>query len=241
MVLGEDEDLGLAGEAAERGRPVQDPVPVPLEAGAAPVGLLGVLPGARRHAPACAPGASWASSRSSRATRSNTSIAPDLRGGVGVGPPDGARVEAVHRRGPAPRPCRSVSIASPPPRPTEVRQAAAGRWTTWSDPSGGTRRAHGFASGRRRQRRLGARVMPAAAWPSPERRVGRGEPGERHPVRRAGHVVEADLVAEVHRRGIAAVLAADARASGPDAPHDRGLRPLDELPDARRGRAARTG
>ena len=49
MVLGEDEDLGLAGQAAERGG-VQDPVPVPLEAGAPGVGLLGPgpLPGPDR-------------------------------------------------------------------------------------------------------------------------------------------------------------------------------------------------
>src|SRR5512141_1554704 len=35
------------------------------------------------------------------------------------------------------------------------------------------------------------------------------QPGDRHPERRAGHVVEADVVEEVHRRGVAAVLAAD--------------------------------
>ena len=40
VVLGEDEDLGLAGQPAEGGG-VQDPVPVPLEAGAPRVGLLG--------------------------------------------------------------------------------------------------------------------------------------------------------------------------------------------------------
>jgi len=39
VVLGVDEDLGLAGEAAERCG-VQDPIPVTLEAGPPLVGLL---------------------------------------------------------------------------------------------------------------------------------------------------------------------------------------------------------
>src|SRR5258708_6136826 len=43
-----------------------------------------------------------------------------------------------------------------------------------------------------------------------ERRLGRGEPGDRHPIGRAGDIVEADLVAEADGGGIAAVLAADA-------------------------------
>jgi len=43
-----------------------------------------------------------------------------------------------------------------------------------------------------------------------ERRLGRGEPGDWHPVGRAGNVVEADLVAEADGGRIAAVLAADA-------------------------------
>src|SRR4051794_21662831 len=42
-----------------------------------------------------------------------------------------------------------------------------------------------------------------------ERGLRRGEPGDRHAVRRAGHVVEPDLVTERHRRRIAAMLAAD--------------------------------
>ena len=56
VVLGEDEDLGLAGQAAEGGG-VEDAVAVALEAGAPRVGLLG--PG-RSPAPAArvAPGAS---------------------------------------------------------------------------------------------------------------------------------------------------------------------------------------
>ena len=63
MVLGKDEDLGLAGQPPEGGG-VQDAVPVALEAGAQRIGLLG--PG-RCPAPAArvAPGASSPSSSSS--------------------------------------------------------------------------------------------------------------------------------------------------------------------------------
>src|SRR5258707_5575403 len=43
-----------------------------------------------------------------------------------------------------------------------------------------------------------------------ERGLRRGEPRDRHAERRAGHVVEPDLMAERDRGGIAAVLAADA-------------------------------
>ena len=43
-----------------------------------------------------------------------------------------------------------------------------------------------------------------------QRRLRRREPRDRHAVRRAAHVVEADLVEEVDRRRVAAVLAADA-------------------------------
>ncbi len=46
VVVGEDEDLGLAGEAAEGGG-VQDPVAVPFEAGPPRVRLLGSGAGAR--------------------------------------------------------------------------------------------------------------------------------------------------------------------------------------------------
>src|SRR4051794_2327392 len=46
--------------------------------------------------------------------------------------------------------------------------------------------------------------------PDAESRVRGREAGDRHPVRRARHVVETDLVAELHRRGVATVLAADA-------------------------------
>src|SRR5919106_1527944 len=43
----------------------------------------------------------------------------------------------------------------------------------------------------------------------PQRGVGRGEPSDRDPVRRARYVVEPDPVEEAHRGGIAAVLPAD--------------------------------
>ena len=38
-----------------------------------------------------------------------------------------------------------------------------------------------------------------------------GQPGDRHPVGGAGHVVQADPVAELHRGGVSTVLAADAQ------------------------------
>ena len=57
VVVGEHEDLGLAGQPAE-GRGVEDPVPIPLEAGPPAVGLLGPVavsgpggPGGRRGQP----------------------------------------------------------------------------------------------------------------------------------------------------------------------------------------------
>ena len=55
MVLGEDEDLGLAGQPAEGGG-VEDTVAVTLEAGAPHVGLLGHGGGRRRRAPGWRPG-----------------------------------------------------------------------------------------------------------------------------------------------------------------------------------------
>ena len=69
VVVGEDEHLGLAGQAAERGG-VQDAVAVALEAGAQRIGLLlgrARAPGAPR--PGWRPAASSASSASSRAAR----------------------------------------------------------------------------------------------------------------------------------------------------------------------------
>src|SRR5471030_2926669 len=49
----------------------------------------------------------------------------------------------------------------------------------------------------------------AARTAGTERRVRRGEPGDRHAVRRARHVVEADFGTELDGRGVAAVLTAD--------------------------------
>src|SRR5436305_15253870 len=43
-----------------------------------------------------------------------------------------------------------------------------------------------------------------------QRRLRRRKPRDRQAVRRAGHIVEADLVTELDRRRVAAVLAADA-------------------------------
>jgi hypothetical protein len=113
MVLGEDEHLGLAGQAAERGG-VEDPVPVPLEAGAPGVRFLG--PGPLTPAPTArvAPGARNPSSRSSRASRSRggrtSSVGTGATGAgasapvdpgrrVGVGQADRSRIPR-HRRGP---------------------------------------------------------------------------------------------------------------------------------------------
>ena len=59
VVVGEDEDLGLAGQAPEGGG-VQDAVAVALEAGAPGVGRLGRRPGGRRRSAAVAPPASQA-------------------------------------------------------------------------------------------------------------------------------------------------------------------------------------
>jgi hypothetical protein len=62
-------------------------------------------------------------------------------------------------------------------------------------------------------------IPPTSAWPSElalfadrslDRGLGGGEAGDGHAVGRAGHVVQAELVAELHRVRIAAVLAADA-------------------------------
>ena len=66
------------------------------------------------------------------------------------------------------------------------------------------------------------------------------QPGDRHPERRAGHVVQADLVEEVHRVRVAAVLAADAelqvRAGRPGPPRRRS----GSAGRRRRGRSTRT-
>src|SRR4029077_8948062 len=65
-----------------------------------------------------------------------------------------------------------------------------------------------------------------------ERRLGRGETGDGHTERRAGHVVHAHAVAELHRGRLAAVLPADADLQlGPRSPAELD-RQLDELADA---------
>ena len=113
VVLGEHEDLGLAGQAPEGGG-VQDAVAVALEAGAPAVGLLGLGAGRRRPTARVAPGASSASSSSSRSLRARAAPAggaPRPRGRrPGRGPDPGVRVGvgqadrpgvAGHRRCPA--------------------------------------------------------------------------------------------------------------------------------------------
>src|SRR5205085_9545675 len=77
------------------------------------------------------------------------------------------------------------------------------------------------------------RDLRRTAWaPGPERSVGCSESRERNPERRARHVVKADVVAEVHRRRVAAVLPADPELEGlPDAPAPL-ARPPDQPADA---------
>ena len=111
MVLGEDEDLGLAGQAAEGGG-MEDPVAVALEAGAPLVGLL-ARAGVRRR-----PRRGWRRARAAsprgprvrRGRRATTGSGRSVAGAagrrtdpgvrVGVGQAHGARV-ARHRRCPA--------------------------------------------------------------------------------------------------------------------------------------------
>src|SRR5881396_2545612 len=65
-----------------------------------------------------------------------------------------------------------------------------------------------------------------------ERRLRCGETGDRHTERRAGHIVHAHVVTELHRRRLAAVLPADADLElGPRSPAEPD-RQLDELADA---------
>src|SRR5689334_10582436 len=52
-------------------------------------------------------------------------------------------------------------------------------------------------------------AMTLVTHPGGERRLGGGQPGHRHAVGRGADVVQPDLVEEVHRSGVAAVLAAD--------------------------------
>ena len=79
--------------------------------------------------------------------------------------------------------------------------------------------------------------------PTPTPRIGlrRGQPGDRHPERRAGHVVEADLVEQRDRLGVAAVLAADAELevrAGRRGPARRRCATSSPTPS---GRSSRTG
>src|SRR3989441_10446878 len=62
--------------------------------------------------------------------------------------------------------------------------------------------------------------------------LSRGETGDRHAERRAGHVIQARVVTELHRRRLAAVLSTDADLElGPRSPAELD-RQLDELADA---------
>ena len=116
VVLGEDEHLGLAGQAAERGG-VQYPVPVPLEAGAPLVGLLGPGPARRPPTPR-------------RGARSEEAVLLLL-----AGPPSGSgrrRRRTARRRigagGPAGRSGRRSRRAPGGPGPSSP---------TWSRPNAG--------------------------------------------------------------------------------------------------------
>src|SRR5688572_8575989 len=98
-------------------------------------------------------------------------------------------VEATSRK-PA-RTAAPSARAIRPPRRTTTRHGYHAGLT-----SCGGRRGHPVASG-------------PGALPAQGRPAGL-EAGHRHPERRAGHVVQPDVVEEVHRIGVAAVLAADA-------------------------------
>ena len=73
-----------------------------------------------------------------------------------------------------------------------------------------------------------------------ERRPAGLQPGDRHPERRAGDVVQADLVEEVHRVGVAAVLAADADLAGRAGSRGPPRRRSGPAGRRRRGRSTRT-
>ena len=106
VVLGEHEDLRLAGQAAEGGG-VQDAVAVALEAGAPGIGLFGLRPlaGARRSGGARGEQRGLEllalGSTAGRTGRRRWDVARrhDAGAGVGVGQADGSRV-ALHRRCP---------------------------------------------------------------------------------------------------------------------------------------------
>src|SRR5204863_8129242 len=73
----------------------------------------------------------------------------------------------------------------------------------------------------------------AAGTAGAERGMGRRQPGQRDPEGRARHVVKADLVAEVHRGRVAAVLAADAELECLPGRPALGAGPPDQFADAR--------
>src|SRR3989475_9545967 len=80
--------------------------------------------------------------------------------------------------------------------------------------------------------RLNGRAGPVDHPLLLERRLGRGETGDRHAERRAGHVVHAHTVTELHRRRLAAMLPADADLElGPRSPAELD-RQLAELANA---------
>ena len=91
VVVGEDEDLGLAGQPAEGGG-VQDAVPVALEAGAPRVGLLGRARTTRPRRPGRPGGEAASSSSSSR------SLAPAGPGPAGAAPTVRGDSGAIGRR-----------------------------------------------------------------------------------------------------------------------------------------------
>ncbi len=76
------------------------------------------------------------------------------------------------------------------------------------------------------QSRLPARSGRRAGTAGAERGVRGGEAGDRHAVRRARHVVEADLVTERDRRRIATVLAADPELDARDARRGPSRQPM---------------
>ena len=140
-------------------------------------------------------------------------------------PPDLRALQRVGEPGP-----REVTRRRPRP-PASWRRACAARRSAAPGPGRG-RRARGGVR-RRVLVRLGrparggvgvvargARAHLRVAAPSglQERRPAGFQPGDRHPERRAGHVVEADLVEEVDGLRVTAVLAADARVPGPGGP-----------------------
>ena len=114
MVVGEDEDLRLAGEAPEGAR-VQDPVAVALEAGPPADRAPRARVGCRRRAARVAPGARWPSSSSSRRSRSNPAP-PACGAGAGVAVAVGEGDARPMRRplhGRCPRRLRSLSSLPP--------------------------------------------------------------------------------------------------------------------------------